>query len=86
MADVEIVLPEEMRFNIPQHRLRVRYLNHRGETSERVIQPFGVRYGSSQWYKSDQWLMIAFDYTRDNFREFAMSYMSVIEVLPKLAT
>lgn len=59
--------------------LTVRYTNHRGETAVRRIQPYLVRYGTSQWHPEPGWLMYAIDLDRNVERGFAMKDMEVID-------
>ncbi len=48
------------------------YRNYRGEEGPRRVRPLGLRYGTSQWHKEPQWLMIAIDLEKNAEREFAM--------------
>lgn len=52
------------------------YRNWRGETATRSVRPIGVRFGSSQWHRTPQWLLRAFDLNKNEEREFALSGMS----------
>lgn len=51
------------------------YTNYRGEASERHAVPISIRYGSSQYHKDEQWLMLARDLEKNEDREFAMRDM-----------
>lgn len=55
------------------------YTNWRGKTSQRRAIPISVRYGSSDYHKEDQWLMLALDLDKDEEREFAMRDMLLID-------
>lgn len=54
------------------NRIKIWYTNWRGETSIRTITPLKIRYGTSEWHKEKQWLIIAFDHDKQEEREFAM--------------
>jgi predicted DNA-binding transcriptional regulator YafY len=48
------------------------YTNWRGERSSRMIEPKSIRYGSNEWHKDEQWLLLAYDRYKGEDREFAM--------------
>ena len=48
------------------------YTNYRAETSTRRIRPLGLFFGSTEWHPSPQWLLEAFDYSRNAKRAFAL--------------
>lgn len=48
------------------------YRNYRGEEGYRRVRPISIRFGSSEWHKEPQWLMLADDLENDKRREFAM--------------
>lgn len=52
------------------------YKNHRGEETTRRVRPISIRFGTSEWHKEPQWLMLAHDTEKDRQREFAMRDMS----------
>lgn len=52
--------------------IRLTYTNHRGETSERTIIPRSIRFGSTEWHREPQWLLLAFDASKNADREFAL--------------
>jgi hypothetical protein len=54
---------------------KVSYLNYRNEISMRYIVPIAQRYGTSNWHKDPQWLMIAYDVEKKDYREFALRDM-----------
>jgi hypothetical protein len=49
------------------------YTNHRGETAERHIIPQRMTYGTTDWYREPQWLLVAYDADRRAERTFAMA-------------
>lgn len=56
----------------PEEVVVIRYTNYRGETAVRRIVPIAIRFGSTQWHPSPQWLLEAFDLDRDAQRSFAV--------------
>lgn len=48
------------------------YTNYRGETSERTIIPKSIRFGSTDWHREPQLLLLAFDVEKQADREFAV--------------
>jgi len=51
------------------------YKNWRGEERHRHATPISLRYGSSEWHKAEQWLMLARDEETGEEREFALADM-----------
>lgn len=49
------------------------YRNHRGEEGYRRVRPISLRYGTSDYYKEPQWLLLALDLEKDAEREFALA-------------
>ena len=49
------------------------YTNWRGERRTRRIQPISITFGSNQWHKEPQWLLLAQDVELNKHRTFAMS-------------
>lgn len=56
----------------PERVVVIRYTNYRGETAFRRIVPIAIRFGSTQWHPSPQWLLDAFDLDRAAERSFAV--------------
>ncbi len=50
------------------------YMNHRGVRGRRMVTPIGkmLHFGTSQWHRTDQWLLEAWDHDRKGERTFAM--------------
>lgn len=48
------------------------YTNYAGERRERAIQPLSIYYGTSEWHKEAQWLLVAIDMERGVSRTFAV--------------
>jgi hypothetical protein len=66
------------------------YRNHRGEIAERRVIPDAVRFGTTEWHPTPQWLLRAYDLDKQALREFAMSEISSVlanrkEVMPHTA-
>lgn len=40
-----------------------------------VAPPFTLRHGTSQWYPVPQWLLMAWDLDKQDWREFALARM-----------
>lgn len=64
------------------------YVNYRGEKSRRNVSPISLRFGVSEYHPEPQFLLFAFDRSKEEFREFALRDMSNIladEFLNELA-
>ena len=53
--------------------VQIFYTNHRGETSDRVILPACIYWGSTEWHPTPQWLLSAWDVLRMGWRDFALA-------------
>jgi len=51
------------------------YKNYKGEEGYRRVTPISIRFGSSEWHKQPQWLMLGRDEEKEADREFAMADM-----------
>ena len=49
------------------------YTNWRGERSSRRVIPISIKFGSNEWHKQNQWMMLAHDIEKQADRWFAMS-------------
>jgi|HubBroStandDraft_3_1064219.scaffolds.fasta_scaffold08076_14 hypothetical protein len=58
------------------------YKNWRGEEGYRRVRPLSMRWGSSQWHKEKQWLLLGYDTENDKQREFAVKNMSGVVGFP----
>lgn len=56
-------------------KLRFKYRNHRGEVSERTVFPIKVYFGSTEFYQ-DTWILAAWDFDRQELREFSMELIN----------
>ena len=52
--------------------IEIGYTNYRGEYSVRRILPIGIWFGSTEYHKEEQWIMHAFDFGKEENRDFAM--------------
>ena len=48
------------------------YTNYKGITTKRHVLPMENRFGDTEWHLEHQWLLKAYDYDRDEQREFAI--------------
>lgn len=49
------------------------YTNHRGLTA----RPEKIWFGTTEWHKTPQWMLRAFDVSKEQVRDFAMSEISL---------
>lgn len=54
------------------------YRNYKGEEGYRRVRPISIRFGTSEWHKEPQWLMLADDLENRKRREFAMKDISSV--------
>lgn len=54
----------------------IKYINSLGEGSVRIIEPGRFYFGSNHYHKEEQWLLDAFDHSRQSIRTFAMKDIS----------
>ena len=55
-----------------QKEVKILYTNWKGETSIRKILPKEIVFGSNQWHKEEQWLLVAYDIGKKADRSFAL--------------
>jgi len=65
----------------PTQTLRFSYVNYRGSFSWRTVNPISVRWGTSEWYETPQWLLMCYDMDKKDRREFALANMHEISQL-----
>lgn len=53
-------------------KVKIIYTNWKGETRERLILPHHIYWGTTCYHPVEQWLMIATDLEKDEYRHFAM--------------
>lgn len=56
----------------PTEDVIIDYTNHRGERSERKVQPWKIEFKSTDFHPVAQWIMCAWCYERKAIRRFAM--------------
>lgn len=66
----------------PKGALTFWYKNYKGEEGYRRVRPVSIRFGTSDYHKEPQWLMLADDLVNNKRREFAMKDMSGIVGTP----
>ena len=49
------------------------YTNFRGETSVRHASPLDIRFTSTKWHPTAQWILRAYDHGKQAERDFALS-------------
>jgi hypothetical protein len=54
------------------------YKNYKGEEGYRRVKPVSIRFGMSEWYKKQQWLLLGDDTINHKRREFAIKDMSSV--------
>lgn len=63
------------RHDIPvneDNRVNIFYTNYKGETRLRYIRPISLYWGWTEYHPEWQWLLDAYDYEKNDFRQFAM--------------
>jgi predicted DNA-binding transcriptional regulator YafY len=54
--------------------VKIDYTNWRGERSTRTIRPTRLAWSQgNQWHPEPQWLLLAWDIAKEDFRDFAMT-------------
>lgn len=52
--------------------LHILYKNYKGQTSERVIIPINVWYGTTEYHPKAGWLLTCWDVEKKAYRDFSM--------------
>jgi len=52
--------------------VKILYTNWKGETSYRNIIPNSIEFKSTEWHKTEQWILDAFDVDKQADRGFAV--------------
>ena len=50
----------------------IKYTNWKNETDFRHIVPIKIWYGKTEWHKTEQWLLNAFDVDKKALRDFTL--------------
>ena len=61
------------------HILQFVYKNYKGETNNRIVIPYDIWFGSTEYHPKEQWLFRAYDIEKCAERNFALK--DVIEFL-----
>ncbi len=61
------------------------YRNYRGEEGYRRARPINIRFGTTEWNKEPQWLMLEDHIVNGKCREFAMKDMTSVVGGPAFA-
>jgi predicted DNA-binding transcriptional regulator YafY len=59
--------------------IQFRYRNYAGVEGPRIARPISLRYGTSEWHREPQWLMLAYDVHKEENREFALKDMKEVQ-------
>ncbi len=65
-----------MRYNICIKQIKIVYTNYKNKTSERLIEPIELWFGSNKWHPDEQWILKAKDIAKDEIRDFAVVHIS----------
>ena len=52
--------------------IKIVYTNWKGQTSVRKIVPKEIIFGSNEWHKEAQWILVAYDADKKADRNFAL--------------
>ena len=52
--------------------VKIKYTNYKGQTAWRRILPTKILFTSTNWHKQNQWILEAFDYDKEEMRQFAV--------------
>ena len=55
-----------------KYLVEIDYTNHQGMRTMRRILPHEFRFEASEWHPEQQWVLVAFDTEKNQFRHFAM--------------
>jgi predicted DNA-binding transcriptional regulator YafY len=62
--------------DIPLTELEFDYKNYRNENSHRQVEVISIQFKSTEYHPESQWILFAFDFHKNETREFAMKDMS----------
>lgn len=63
----------------PLQVLTFMYINYENKVAERQVNPLSIRWGTSEWYKEPQWLLMCWDLDKADRREFAIARMILVK-------
>jgi ribonuclease HI len=61
-------------------KLKITYKNYRDVVTDREITPINIWFGATQWHPKEQWLLKAYDHTKDDERDFALVDINQISI------
>jgi predicted DNA-binding transcriptional regulator YafY len=76
LARISEINSAEARHSIAE--VRFDYINHEGRKGQRRALIRNIRWGTSDWYATPQWLLLCWDLDKQDMREFALANMSNI--------
>jgi len=53
-------------------KVKIDYLNWRGERAIREIIPHKIYFGANEWHPTEQYLLEAWDVAKESFRTFSL--------------
>ena len=69
-------LPRLRQSVIDKKPVKFKYKNWKGETKKRHVLPLEVYYGSTEYHKTNQWLLKGIDLSKKQERVFAVDDIS----------
>lgn len=54
-------------------KIEMQYTNYRGVCSKRTIIPYKIEFRSTSYHPEPQWILTAYDFSRDDMRDFALA-------------
>lgn len=65
----------------PGRTVEIDYTNWKGERSKRRIDCGNLEYGSTEWHPEPQFLLFAYDYEKEDFRQFAIKDIHSLQTI-----
>lgn len=63
----------------PMKRIRFTYKNYKGAVEDRTVYAERIYWGSTEYHPEPQWLLDAWDYSRQAKRSFALKDMTDVQ-------
>ncbi len=76
MFDSPAFTQEQLVTEYLRRRVTVTYTNHRGETRDRLIEPYTIRFGKTDHHPEPQWLLTCWDFEKQADRSYALKNVS----------
>lgn len=65
------------------NKVKINYTNYKGVTKDRIIIPKEIIFEENEWHNEKQWILVAFDIEKDDYRNFALkdihSWLPIID-------